>query len=67
MLTPPLFLTLLFVNYHIPRREIKIGPVRVELKTTPPSSTAVFDRRIVTTGVGAPLTDTTCLDALGCV
>ena len=70
MLTSPLShsdvceLLWFFGDYHIPQGEIKIRSVRVELKRR---DTAVFDRLIVNTSIGAPLTDTACLDALGCV
>ena len=68
LLTP--FLTLLFVNYDGSlviiisyREKLRLGPFEWSSR----GDTAVFDRLIVNTSVGAPLTDTACLDALGCV
>ena len=61
------FLTLLFVNYDgslvitISHREnLRLGLFEWSSR----GDTAVFDRRIVNTSVGAPLTDTAGLDAL---
>ena len=65
LLTP--FLTLLFVNYDgslvntISHREkLRLG--RFEWSSR--GDTAVFDRLIVNTSVGSPLTETACLNAL---
>ena len=68
---PPLFLTLMFVNNDgslvitIFRKEkLRLGLFEWSSR----GDTAVFDRRIVNTNVGAPLTvDTACIDSLDCV
>ena len=68
-LLPP-FLTLLFVNYYgsLVKTISHRGKLRLGLfEWSSRGDTAVFDRRIVNTSVGAPLTETACLDALGCV
>ena len=70
MLTPPPFLTLMFVNHDGSlviiisyREKLRLGLFEWSSR----GDTTVFDRRIVNTSVGAPLTDTTCLDVLFCV
>ena len=70
MLNPPPFVTLLLVENDgslvitISHREkLRLGLFEWSSK----GDTVVFDRRIISTSVGAPLTDTACLDTLGCV
>ena len=52
-----------FGDYHTLQGETKILGL---FEWSSSGNTAAFNHRIVNTSVGAPLTDTACLDALDC-